>query len=76
MKTIKDLKNDLVDHLLCIDKSKLSMMDLKTYCEIIKLVDEMDKPGPDEFWKSAVQTLNSGYNSAYRPVEMKEVNNA
>jgi len=72
MKTIKDLKDDLSDHLFAVDKSKLNMMDLKTYCEIIKLVDEMNKPGPDEFWKSAMQNLNYGYNSGYRPVEMKE----
>ncbi len=71
MRTIKDLKGDLSEHLFAIDKTKLSMFDLKTYCEIIKLVDEMDKPGPDEFWKSAMNTLNSGFNSGYRPVEMK-----
>ncbi len=73
MKTIKDLKDDLSDHLFAIDKSKLSMMDLKIYCEIIKIVDEMSKPGPDEFWKSAMNIFSSGYNSGYRPVKMKEV---
>lgn len=73
MKTIKDLKDDLSDHLFAIDKSKLNMWDLKTYCEIIKLVDEMNKPGPNDMLKEAFQALNSGYNGGYRPVEMKEV---
>lgn len=72
MKTIKELKDDLSDHLFSIDKTKLSMFDLRTYCEIIKLFDDMNKPGPDEFLKSTMQALTSGYNSNYRPVEMKE----
>ncbi len=72
MKTIKDLKDDLLDHLFAIDKTKMSMMDLKTYCEIVKLVDDMSKTGPDEFFRSAMQTLNYGFGGSYRPVEMKE----
>lgn len=72
MRTIKDLKNDLVDHLMNIDKTKLSMMDLKTYGEIVRLVDEMDKPDLSERWADMLKTVNTGFGGYYHPVEMKE----
>lgn len=73
MKTIEDVKNDLVTYLLSVDKSKLSMTDLRTYCDIVKLVDSLYKPEPVEYWKDIFQTVNHGFGSNYRPVETKEV---
>ncbi len=72
MKTIVDVKSDLLNHLFAIDKSKLNMIDLKTYCEIVKIVDDLSKPDQLDFWKDTLKTLNSGFGGNYKPVEMKE----
>lgn len=72
MKTITDVKNDLVNHLFLIDKTGLNMMDLRTYCEIVKIVDDMNRPNPNDFLKDTLKTLNSGFGGNYKPVEMKE----
>lgn len=72
MRNIRDLKDDLVNHLLNVDKTKLSMMDLKLYSEIVRLVDEMDKPDLSDRWNDLFKTFNTGFGGNYHPVEMKE----
>lgn len=75
MKTITDVKDDLINHLFLIDKTKLNMMDLKTYSEIVKIVDGLSKPGEVDFFKETLETmktLGSGFGGNYKPVEMKE----
>lgn len=43
--TAKSLRQGIAQHLKDMDKSKMSLSDLQTYTFIVKLLDEMEKPG-------------------------------
>lgn len=57
-KTIGEIKQDLLDHLATIDKTKLNIMDLNCYAAIVKTVDDMMKPDLSETLKS----ISNGFN--------------
>lgn len=62
MKTITELKQDLIEHLATIDKTKLNMMDLNAYVTVLKMADDMMKPDPYEYFKTAMGTIHNGRN--------------
>lgn len=64
-KTIDELKEELIDHLATIDKTKLNMMDLNSYVIALKMADDMMRPDPSEYFKEAMKTIaDSGNNCA------------
>lgn len=60
MNSVQDLKQDLIDYLMSMDKSKMSMTDLDGYIFAVKSVLDMDKPNPFEAAYAALQ--NHGIN--------------
>lgn len=42
--TIWELKQDFVDYLGTMDKTKMNMVDLSVYANVLKLVDDMMRP--------------------------------
>lgn len=44
MKTIEMLKQEFVDHIATIDKSKMSVYELCSYADLLKKADELFKP--------------------------------
>lgn len=60
-KTIGEIKQDLLDHLATIDKTKLNIMDLNCYAAIVKTVDDMMKPDPSEtIFNRTMQMMREG----------------
>lgn len=60
-KTIDELKQELVDYLATVDKAKLNMMDLNGYVTVLKMVDDMLRPDPSEYFKETMQMISNGY---------------
>ena len=44
MKTIDELKQEFVDHLAAMDKSKMSMYELTNYADLLHKADALFKP--------------------------------
>lgn len=63
-KSIDEIKQDLIDHLATIDKTKLNMMDLNCYTVIVKTVDDMMKPDPSEYFKETMKAISDTYNNS------------
>lgn len=61
-KSIDEIKQDLIDHLATIDKTKLNIMDLNCYAAIVKTVDDMMKPDPSEYLSETLKAISNGYN--------------
>lgn len=71
MNNIEDLKSDFINYLSNVDKTKLSMIDLKTYAEIVQIVDGI---GRKEYFETMIEKMSdtfSGTNTKYQPIEMK-----
>lgn len=62
-KTIDELKQELIDHLATIDKTKLNMMDLNGYVTMLKMVDDMMKPDPGEYLKETMKAISDSYSN-------------
>lgn len=60
-KTIDALKQELIEHLATIDKTKLNMMDLNGYVTALKMVDDMMKPDPSEYLKETMKAISDSY---------------
>ena len=48
MKTIADLKQELVDHIATLDKSSMSIIDLGYYAELLRKTDDLFKPSYED----------------------------
>lgn len=74
-KTIDALKQELVDHLATLDKTKLNMPDLNGYVTVLKMLDDMLRPDPSEYLKETMQMISNSYtnccSAADAPSEMK-----
>lgn len=57
MATFKELKQKYIDHLMGVDLYKMNVTDLYTYACILKTVDEMEQPGPEETMTAAIAPL-------------------
>ena len=57
MATYKDIKQKFIDHLVGVDLYKMNVTDLYTYACILKTVDEMEQPGPEETMTAAIAPL-------------------
>ncbi len=74
MHTLDEIKSELVDHIYGIDKGKLSIYDLKTYVEMVKIMDEIERANKPDKWMELLGTMSTvGFGPQYKPVEMKEV---
>ena len=62
MNDINDVKAKIIDHLMSIDLSGLSMDDLTSYTKTAQLVVEMNKPDPSELIANYL-TRDRSYNS-------------
>lgn len=60
MKTVNELKQELIDHLATVDKTKLNIMDLNGYAAVLKMVDEMLRPDPSEYIRETMQAISAG----------------
>lgn len=73
MTTVTDLKTELINYLADIDKTKLSMDEIKTYISILAALHDMERPDPAE---KMIQTMtamqNVGFGERAKPVAMKE----
>lgn len=61
---ITEVKNELIQHLGSIDKSKFSPSELKVYAETVKIADDMAKPDAAEQWMEAFKTVYKNYDAA------------
>lgn len=61
-KTIDELKQELIDHLATIDKTKLNIIDLNGYAAVLKMVDDMVKPDPSEVFNETMKAIYTGAN--------------
>lgn len=55
MKSIEDVKNNLINTLTSIDLNKLSIFDLKTYAEIMKITAETKE---SEYFDSLIEKFS------------------
>lgn len=44
MKTVDELKQEFVDHIATLDKSKMSMYELSNYADLLRKADELFAP--------------------------------
>ena len=44
MKTVEELKQEFVDHIATLDKSKMSMYELSNYADLLRKADELFAP--------------------------------
>jgi len=58
MHSVQDLKQDLIDYLMGLDKSKMSMNDLGGYLFLVKSLVDMERPNPFEAAYSALKSAN------------------
>lgn len=56
---IIDLKNELIETLGGINKDKLSLYDLKTYAEILKIISDTHANGYEEVLMKSLECLNT-----------------
>ncbi len=72
---VQDIKNGILDTLDSIDMDKLSICDLKTYAEILKIVSDTRTDDLEAFWKKAMDTINTSSGYKYPTIsEMKGEN--
>lgn len=72
-KTIEDLKQELIDCLAKIDKSKLNMADLNCYAYIVKTVDDMVKVDASaQLMAESMKMLSSMRENSFEFGEKKE----
>lgn len=70
-KTVDELKQELIDHLATIDKTKLNIMDLNGYVTALKMVDDMMKPDPSEaIFDRTMSMMREGYFNGFKGTEV------
>ena len=52
MKTIADLKQELVDHIAMLDKSGMSLVELGYYADLLRKTDDLFKPNYEDMMAS------------------------
>lgn len=55
--TVAELKQQFVDYLYSMDKSKMSMMELNTYVFILKSLLDTEKADPSKNWMDLLKTV-------------------
>lgn len=72
---LDEIKKEFFEHLHKIDKSKLSIYDLKVYVDILKVADEIDRANKPDKWMEMLMAIPStmGTMPQYKPVDLKEV---
>lgn len=63
--TLPELKQQFIDHIGSMDKSKMNMYDLSIYVNILKAVSDMSKP-------ENTATLLDICNKMYAPAQMPD----
>lgn len=71
MHTLDDVKQELVDHLYSLDKSKMSISDLRNYAETVQVVCNIMKADREDLWLQAIKAMGSSC-SYYKTADMKE----
>ncbi len=58
MHTIDEVKQELIEHLYSLDKTKMSISDLRTYADTVQLACNIVKSDKDDmFWKCSKHQL-------------------
>ncbi len=70
MYTIMDVRQELIDHLYKVDKSKLSAVDLKIYADTVQIVNDMEDKAKGDTITAMLSSLAVG--PRYKTVDMKE----
>lgn len=67
---LERIKQDLIEHLGSVDKTKLSLFELKLYAETLKIADDMEKPDAVSDWLKALEKISGGYYMAKPEISM------
>nr|DAK04950.1 MAG TPA: hypothetical protein [Caudoviricetes sp.] len=62
MEIVEKVKNSLVEYMLNIDKSSLSMSELREYSETVDIIDKMFRPDWKELWVQNACCCGGGIN--------------
>lgn len=65
---IEQIKSDLLETLGSINKDKLSLYDLKTYAEIVKIISETNNKDYMDKLVESMSTVSSGFNGPKVPI--------
>lgn len=65
---IEHMKNDLLRTLDSIDKEKLSLYDLKTYAEIVRIAAEINSKDYMDKIIETMSTVSTGFNAPKIPI--------
>ena len=60
MHTIDEVKQELIEHLYSLDKTKMSISDLRTYADTVQLACNIVKSDKDDMFLEMFKTINSG----------------
>ena len=60
MHTIDEVKQELIEHLYSLDKTKMSISDLQTYADTVQLACNIVKSDKDDMFLEMCKTINSG----------------
>lgn len=66
---LEEAKNNLLATLDSIDRDKLSLLDLKTYAEILKTISEIQTKSFSEY----ISQFSSGFGFNYKPTTVSDL---
>lgn len=75
MKTIEDLKNELMEHLGTLDKDKMGLTELHGYVDILRIVNDMMRKDPSEVLRESIEKMHTVGNGVACCCDTKEGDN-
>lgn len=60
MHTIDEVKQELIEHLYCLDKTKMSISDLRTYADTVQVACNIVKSDKDDVFLEMFKAINAG----------------
>ena len=60
MHTIDEVKQELIEHLYRLDKTKMSVSDLRTYADSVQMACNIVKSDKDDMFLEMFRTINAG----------------
>ena len=60
MHTIDEVKQELIEHLYSLDKTKMSVSELRTYADTDQVAFNIAKSDKDDMFLEIFKTINSG----------------
>lgn len=66
---IEEAKNNLLATIDNIDRNKLSLLDLKTYAETLKIISEIQTKSFSDY----ISQISNGFGCGYKPTTISEL---